>query len=114
MKTEPFSVCSGSWALGVFCACLIWVIWGLGTTLAAPKPQHTGIKLEGYATVVTPNSITVFDKKNQEIEILTDKDYTSLVGIAAPVTVWYTTEGGVNHLEDIVYPTRGEHSSPPT
>ena len=71
------------------------------------KPQHTGIKLEGYATVVTPDSILVFDKKNQEIQILTDKDYTSLVGIAAPVTVWYTTEGGVNHLEDIVYPKAG-------
>jgi hypothetical protein len=56
---------------------------------------------------VTPNSITVFDKKNDEIEIVTDKDYTALVGIAAPVTVWYTTEGGVNRLEDIVYPNRG-------
>ena len=56
--------------------------------------------------MVTPNSITVFDKKSEEIEILTDKDYTSLVGIAAPVTVWYTTEGGVNHLEDIAYPAK--------
>ncbi len=26
------------------------------------------------------------------------------MGIAVPVTVWYTTKGGVNHLEDIVYP----------
>ena len=75
--------------------------------LAAQKAQHTGIKLEGYATVVTPDSITVYDKKNQEIEIHTDKDYTSLVGIAGPVTVWYTTKGGVNHLEDIVYPQSG-------
>jgi hypothetical protein len=61
-----------------------------------------GTKLEGYATAVTPTSITVFDKKNQEIEIVTDKDYTALVGIAAPVTVWYTSQGGVNHLEDII------------
>ena len=63
--------------------------------------------LEGYATVVTPDSITVFDKKNQEIEIRTDKDYTSRVGIAAPVTVWYSTKGGLNHLEDIEYPQGG-------
>ena len=76
------------------------------------KPQHTGTKVEGFATVVTPDSITVFDKKNQMIEIHTDKDYTALVGIAAPVTVWYTTESGVNHLEDIMYPTRGEVRSP--
>jgi hypothetical protein len=83
--------------------CVICVICGS----AAQKPQHTGIKLEGYATIVTPNSITVFDEKNHDIEILTRKDYTSLVAIAAPVTVWYTTEGGVNHLEDIVYPQGG-------
>ncbi|MGO8819318.1 MAG: hypothetical protein ACLQVG_32200 [Terriglobia bacterium] len=57
--------------------------------------------------MVTANSITVFDKKNQEIQIQTDKDYTSLVGIAAPVTVWYKPEGGVNRLEDIVYPPSG-------
>jgi hypothetical protein len=49
----------------------------------------------------------VYDKKNREIQILTDKDYTSLVGIAVPVTVWYTTQGGVNHLEDIAYPQGG-------
>jgi len=83
--------------------CVICVICGS----AAQKPQHTGIKLEGYATAITPDSITVFDKKNQEIQILTNKDYTSLVGIAAPLTVWYTTEGGVNRLEDIVYPQGG-------
>jgi len=64
--------------------------------------------MEGYATVVTPDNLTVFDKKkNREIEIATAKDYTSLVGIGAPVTVWYTTEGGVNHLEDMVYPAGG-------
>ena len=87
--------------------CVICVICGS----AAQKPQHAGIKLEGYATIVTPNSITVFDEKNHDIEILTTKDYTSLVGIAAPVTVWYTTEGGVNHLEDIVYPQGGSFVS---
>ena len=80
---------------------------------AGQKPQHTGTKLEGYATVVTPTSIMVFDKKSHEIEIQTDKDYTSLVGIAAPVTVWYTTEGGVNHLEDIEYPRQGGAFVPP-
>jgi len=35
---------------------------------AAQKPQHTGTKLEGFATIVTPDSITVFDKKDQLIE----------------------------------------------
>ena len=68
--------------------------------------------MEGFATVITPESITVFDKKGQELKILTDKDYTSLVGIASPVTVWYTTEAGVNHLQDIVYPARVEPSVP--
>jgi hypothetical protein len=87
--------------------CIICAICGSGSTLAAQKPQHTGTKLEGFATIVTPDSITVFDKKNQIIEIHTNKDYTALVGIAAPVTVWYSTEGGVNHLEDIVYPNQG-------
>lgn len=89
--------------LRLFCAFVICVICGS----AAQKPKHTGIKLEGYATAVTPNSITVFDKKNQEVQVQTDRDYTSLVGIAAPVTVWYKAEGGVNHLEDIVYPQSG-------
>ena len=94
---EPFEV------LSACIICVICVICGS----AAQKPKHTGIKVEGYATVVTSNSITVFDKKNQEIQIQTDTDYTSLVGIAAPVTVWYKTEGGANHLEDIVYPPSG-------
>ena len=89
----------------VYVICVICLI--CGSTLPAQKAQHHGTKVQGYATVVTPNSITVFDKKNDEIEIVTDKDYTALVGIAAPVTVWYTTEGGVNRLEDIVYPNRG-------
>jgi hypothetical protein len=89
--------------ISAYISCLICVIGGH----AAQQPKHTGIKLEGYATVVTANSITVFDKKNQEIQIQTDKDYTSLVGIASPVTVWYKPEGGVNHLEDIVYPPSG-------
>ena len=90
-------------------ASLISVIWvvciicGSRASFAAQRPHHDGIKLEGFATAVTPNSITVFDKKNRETEILTDKDYTSLVGIAVPVTVWYTTENGMNRLEDIVY-----------
>jgi len=90
-----------------FVICVICAICGSGSIVAAQKPQHTGTKLEGFATIVTPDSITVYDKKNQIIEIHTDKDYTALVGIAAPVTVWYTTEGGVNHLEDIVYPVQG-------
>ena len=88
--------------LAISIICVIGVI--CGATLAAQKPEHTGTKVEGFATIVTPDSITVFDKKNQMVEIRTDKDYSALVGIAAPVTVWYTTEGGINHLEDIVYP----------
>ena len=63
--------------------------------------------MEGYATVVSAGSINVVNKKGQVIEIRTDRDYTSLVAIAAPVTVWYTTEGGVNRLEDIAYPASG-------
>jgi hypothetical protein len=85
--------------------CAICVISG-SAPVRAQKPQHTGTKLEGFATVVTPDSIMVFDKKNHEIQIFTDKDYSALVGIAAPVTVWYTTKDGVNHLEDIIYPVR--------
>ncbi|MDR3674496.1 MAG: hypothetical protein P4N24_03330, partial [Acidobacteriota bacterium] len=76
---------------------------------SSQKPEHTGTKLEGFAIVVTPESITVFDKKSQELKILTGKDYTSLVGIGAAVTVWYTSEGGVHHLEDIVYPKGGTY-----
>jgi hypothetical protein len=76
---------------------------------SSQKPEHTGTKLEGFAIVVTPESITVFDKKSQELEILTSRDYTSLVGIGAAVTVWYTSEGGVHHLEDIVYPKGGTY-----
>jgi hypothetical protein len=82
-------------------------------TRAAQTPKHDGIKLEGFATLVTSDSITVYDKKNRIVEIHTDKDYTSLVGIAAPVTVWYTTVGGVNQLEDIVYPQRAAEIVPP-
>ena len=86
-----------------------FVLLGAGSRpfLAAQKSQHIGIKVEGYAIIVTPDSIMLLDKKNHEIEIRTEKDYTSLVGIAVPVTVWYTTKDGVNHLEDIVYPQSG-------
>ncbi len=74
------------------------------SVIAAQKPKHTGIKVEGFAVAITPNSITVLDKKPQEIKILTAKDYSSQVGMGARVTVWYTTEGGANHLEDIELP----------
>lgn len=113
MKTRPIASSSDLRAWRVLSSrlflaiCVICAICGSGTALAAQKPQHTGTKLEGFATIITPDSITVFDKKNQIVEIHTDKDYTALVGIAAPVTVWYTTAGGVNHLEDIVYPNQG-------
>jgi hypothetical protein len=70
----------------------------------AQNPKHTGTKLEGYAIDVTSDSITVFDKKRQEIKILTDKDYTSRVGMGALVTLWYTNEGGAYHLQDIELP----------
>lgn len=71
---------------------------------AAQKQKHAGIKVEGFAVAITPGSITVLDKKPQEIKILTAKDYSSQVGMGARVTIWYTTEGGVNHLEDIELP----------
>ena len=58
--------------------------------------------LEGYVTVVEPGSITVLDQRDQVVQISTDKDLTSHVAIATPVRVWYTTQGGVNHLQDIV------------
>jgi hypothetical protein len=74
---------------------------------AGQKAQHTGTKVEGFAVVITPQSITLFDKKGREIDLVTDKDYTSLIASAAPVTVWYSTTGGVHHLEDIVYPASG-------
>jgi hypothetical protein len=78
-----------------------------GGLVAVENPKHAGTKLEGYATGVTPESITVFDKQGQERKILTDKDYTSIVGLGAEVTVWYTNQGGVYHLEDIQYPNQG-------
>ena len=107
-QLDPDSLLRGRISVCCFLClfCVIRVISGGLSARAAQKPEHVGTKLEGYATIVTPDSISVFDKKNQLIEIHTDKDYSSLVGIAAPVTVWYTTEGGVNHLEDIIYPTK--------
>jgi hypothetical protein len=78
-----------------------------GWLVAGENPKHTGTKLDGYATGVTPESITVFDKQGQERKILTDKDYTSIVGLGAEVTVWYKNEGGVYHLEDIQWPNEG-------
>ncbi len=91
--------------------CVICVI--CGSTIAEQKPQHTGTKVEGYATVVTTDSITVFDKKNQMVEIHTARDYSALVGIAAPVTVWFTTKDGENFIEDIIYPTKAAEFVPP-
>lgn len=86
-----------------------WLLLGAGAAAlpAGQKPEHTGTRLEGYAIEVTPHSMTVFDKKDLTVELQTDKDYTALVGIGAAVTVWYTTNGGVNHLQDIVYPNSG-------
>ncbi len=113
-KMTPHEVCSRSRAslfvylVGVICA--ITVICGSPArgAWAAEQHQHAGVKLQGYVTVVTSDSILVFDKKNnQEVQILTDKDYTSILGIASPVTVWYTTQGGVNRLEDIEYSRSG-------
>jgi hypothetical protein len=116
MKTFRHQVYNQLRAL-IIPASLALAAWMLAATAlpirAAQNPQHKGAKVEGFATVVTSDSITVFDKKNQMIEIHTDKDYSALVGIAAPVTVWYTTENDVNHLEDIVYPTKAAEFVPP-
>jgi hypothetical protein len=90
---------------------VLTVVLLLGATAllldASENPQHTGTKLDGYVTAVQPDSIRVFDKKGQEFKILTDKDYTSIVGLGAEVTVWYTNQGGVYHLADIEYPNEG-------
>jgi hypothetical protein len=116
MKTTPRAsrsqICFGK-VLPFALLYVIGVICGSGAILAAQKPQHTGTKVEGFATIVTSDSITIFDKKSQMIEIHTDKDYSALVGIAAPVTVWYKTEGGINRLEDIEYPTQAATFVPP-
>lgn len=109
MRTIPFRRCIQSSVVAL--ALTTFMLLGSGPRAlgSAQKPQHAGTKLEGFATVVTPDSITVFDKKSQELKILAGKDYTSLVGIGAAVTVWYTSEGGVHHLEDIVYPKGGTY-----
>lgn len=88
-------------ALGVVLAALFFVVVQV---LAAEKPQHKGAKLEGYAVGVTSDSLTVFDKKGEQFKILTSKDYTSIVGLGAEITLWYTNEGGVYHLEDVQVP----------
>ena len=80
MKARSICCCAGLSAIVPALALLFLLGAAAPSLLAAQKPQHTGTKLEGYATIVTPDSITVFDKKNHEIEIATDKDYTSLVG----------------------------------
>jgi hypothetical protein len=97
---------------------LFILLVGAGATLghsaqSSGKSEHRGTKIEGYATTVTPDTLTLLDKKNQVLEIHTDKDYSSVVGIAAPITVWYTSEGGVNRLEDIIYPRRSAEIVPP-
>lgn len=83
----------------------------LGTVVfpgSAPAPtQHKSTKLEGYAIAVFPDSITVLGKKGDEVKILTDKDYTSAIGMGAVVTVWYENKSGVNRLEDIRYAQEG-------
>ena len=99
--------------LGIGVTILVAVGFGAGCLVGAQKTGHVGFKVEGYATIVTPDTITIFDtKKNDIIEIKTRKDYTSLVGIAAPVTAWYTVQNGVNHLEDIQYPTQSGNFLP--
>jgi hypothetical protein len=87
----------------------VFFLFGVASLLlfASENPQHKGTKLEGYTIGVKPDNITVVDKKGQELKILTDKDYTSIVGLGAEVTVWYTNEGGAYRLEDIEYPNEG-------
>lgn len=58
--------------------------------------------LEGYVSVIEADSITVLDQRNQVVLIRTGKDLTGQIPVAAPVRIWYTTEGGVNHLQDII------------
>lgn len=94
------------------------LLTGAGATLSSSaqnseKSEHHGTKVEGYATTITFDTITLLDKKNQIVEIHTDKDYSAVVGIAAPITVWYTSEDGVNRLEDIIYPRRSAEIVPP-
>jgi len=106
MKRIRFVVCPGSRVSQLLLACVLGLTCGLGA--ASPQSDqsstHTGTRLEGLVTIVEPDTLTVFDRVSQQIQIHTDKDYTSHAAIAAPVIVWYTTEGGVNHLQSIEFP----------
>lgn len=107
MSTRSVSRRASRWLASVMVIALLFPAAGAGALPGSQKSEHTGTRLEGYATVVTPNSITVFDRKKREFKIMTDKDYTALVGAGAAVTVWYIDINGVYHLEDITYPEAG-------
>jgi hypothetical protein len=70
----------------------------------AEQPQHRGTKLEGYAVAVTPDSLTVFDKKGEQFKCQTGHDYSSQIGLGAEITLWYTKEGETCHVEDVKLP----------
>jgi hypothetical protein len=82
----------------------IALVMASGQPRIATGEKHTGVKMECFAIQIAPRSISVLDGKGQEHTILTDRDYTTLITKGAHVTLWYSKQGGVLHLEDIDLP----------
>ena len=83
------------------CLCNLRNLWNLRRSAKAPAHRNQAGRLRHSRYAQQHHGVR---QEKSGSSGPTDRDYTSLVGIAAPVTVWYKAEGGVNHLEDIVYP----------
>jgi hypothetical protein len=107
LKTQGIVFASGARIRGAIAAIgFVAILLALAPSerLTAKGEKHAGVKLECFAITIQPDSITVLNKKGQELTILSSRDYTSLINRGAPLTLWYTNQGGVLHLEDIDLP----------
>lgn len=90
------------WLASLHTLLAVVVLAGLpfGLLAGAKKPkQHS---MTGFTIAVQLGSITILDKtKTKPYTFLTDQDYTSRLGIGAKLTVHYTVENGVNHLQSM-------------
>jgi hypothetical protein len=85
---------------GLVCAALV----GFPAVASAREKRLDGLKMVGQTTAVEPARVTIRGAEGHELTVLCQEDFTSKVGLGSKVTVWYTSQHGVNTLVWMEYP----------
>jgi hypothetical protein len=91
-------------------AVALWL--ALPAPSGAAEKQPKPLKVEGLLTEVEPASLTIRDKRGNEVTIRPREDFTEKVAVGAEVTAWYYPKAGVNVLQWLEYPLESSFISP--